>query len=251
MEEKRVFRGVRWCVVLIMVAWAVTPVSAAPRKAGLAEKLTPAEYLSRYLDAFQKFERGEALYDKIEAAMKAENVVAILQAANDQNTEYLGAMESLPRASEKLQIQVTGLFFNGIDGLLSSNNAFMKAIESMAGDAVLEKKMEAVAATKEAAYEKIIQSAGLLLLVVAEEPKDDAPSGRIPYKISDAERQALKEKFNRYFSGPYADAVKQLKRMAKGADTASNFADIALVRIYESIGFDTYEEVRKKSLLRD
>jgi len=217
------------------------------------QRLTPAEYFSRYLDVFQRFEWGESYSKKIQDAIEADDLITTLAEIKNQNTKYLQALSLIPLVKDSEFQETVSMAFNvGLVGITQANKALVEILGAASNfnKQSFDNKMASIISAKQNAYEMIFNSAGFLLPIVIEGAKSENPSGLIPYKISSEDRDALKKKFNECFLEQYTSAAKQMRRVKKYSKEKIDFTDLSLIRIYETIFFDTYEESKKKSLIK-
>jgi hypothetical protein len=144
----------------------------------------------------------------------------------------------------------------GIDLLIDSNN---KMIEKIRGMSNLDEKalrdveydFARIGAQNKEGWQAIGLSAAWVMAVFAEFGKTENPKGKIPFKISDKERQYLRTEIEKLFKDRLKrfENYRSLQKAGKEGDpNDQTWLIVTVDRIKQTLSVETYEEAKGKGL---
>jgi hypothetical protein len=144
----------------------------------------------------------------------------------------------------------------GIDLLIDSNN---KMIEKIRGMSNLDEKalrdveydFARIGAQNKEGWQAIGLSAAWIMAVFAEFGKTENPKGKIPFKISDKERQYLRTEIEKLFKDRLKrfENYRSLQKAGKEGDpNDQTWLIVTVDRIKQTLSVETYEEAKGKGL---
>ncbi|MGH8563484.1 MAG: hypothetical protein ACREXW_05110 [Gammaproteobacteria bacterium] len=189
---------------------------------------------------------------------EGDDITTKLTKLMNQNGKYelaARSMEGYLQAKDKFILDVAEGIYVGALSLVDANAKLIDKIRKATnGDPEGFKDMKyTIAETnaqKKKAWEVILVSAGWSLPVIMEYPATtDNPTGKIPFKISDSEREDLVKRIDELFGEKLERYKKFHKLSKKGKETNPNdstyiIAGIEIIR--DNLSTETYEEAKAK-----
>ena len=172
---------------------------------------------------------------------KYEDAARAMQEYVNDNNEYISAITK-------------GIVGGGLS-LVDANNKILGKLRKMSnlekeGLQDVEYTIAETNAQKKKAWEAIILSAGWSLPIIEEYPaKVENPTGKIPFKLSEKERQLLVNRIDEMFAEKlrrYANFLELAKQGKETNPDDSTYIIAGVQRIRDMLTTETYEEAREK-----
>lgn len=175
----------------------------------------------------------------------------------NQNSKYELAATTMQEyvndKDEYLSIVSKGIVAGAL-GLVDANNTVidkLRKITNFEEDGLkdVEYTIAKTNAQKKSSWEMIIISAGWALPIIMEPAKTENPTGKIPFKLSEKDRQLLVNRINELFGEKLKKYKNFLELSKQGKETDPNdstYIIAGIERIRDNLTVETYEEAKKR-----
>lgn len=179
----------------------------------------------------------------------------------NQNSKYelsANSMEKYIKDNDEYISTISEGIVTGALGLVDANNKIIDKLRKMTnfeeeGLKDVEYTIAETNAQKKKCWESILLSAGWSMPIIMKFSETDNPTGKIPFKISEKERQMLVQRIDEMFSEDlkrYKNFL-ELSKQGKETDPAdSTYIISGVERIRDYLTTETYEEAKAREEAR-
>lgn len=188
---------------------------------------------------------------------ESDEVSQMMTKLMNQNSKYEFAATCMQKyindKDEYISTVSTGIV-GGVLGLVDANNKVIDKLRKMTnfekeGFTDVEYTIAETNAQKKKSWEMITLAAGWSMPLIMEFAKNENPSGKIPFKLSEKERQLLVKRVDELFAEKLKRYKSFLKLSKQGKETDPNDSTYIIAgveRIKEYLTTETYEEAKAR-----